>query len=177
MAFSFSILFQIFKYLGNFHSLIILRGEPSLLVCLSYQIQSAIINFNHSLDVPCWRVSDVDEASVFDELAWWTLGIRMPFQQRIHSFWMPLGYQEKWCVEPHPLSLPCQGHLSCLKTFLVVITWGRGGGKCYWQHVVCCWTSCNTQSTFPQQSWAWWPIPNTSTLRRLEAQGLLWLQG
>lgn len=52
--------FQIFKYLGNFHSLILLQGEPFLLVCLSYQIQSTIINFNHSLDVPCWRVSDVD---------------------------------------------------------------------------------------------------------------------
>lgn len=58
--FTFSILFQILKYLGNLHSLIILSGETSHLTCLSYQMQNSIINFNHCLDVLCSRVSNID---------------------------------------------------------------------------------------------------------------------
>lgn len=44
---------------------------------------------------------------------------------------------------------------------------GEGWRKHCWQPVMCYWTSCNMQSTFPQQSWVWWHIPDTSTLRRL----------
>lgn len=49
-SFSFSTSFQIFKYLRNLHSLIVLQEAPSPLVCVSYQ--TSIIHFNHWLDVP-----------------------------------------------------------------------------------------------------------------------------
>ena len=58
--FSFSVLFWTLKYLGTLHSLIILQGETSHFTCLSYQIQSGIINFNHCLDVLCCRVNNTD---------------------------------------------------------------------------------------------------------------------